>query len=162
AAMDVWVGTSGYSFSDWVGPFYPKGTRPGRMLPYYTRHFPLVELNFSFYRPPTRNALVHLAEKTPAGVQFLVKLPQTPRHPPSVADLPGFRHAVEGLEARHQLAGLLCQLPQATRNKDQAREWLRRLADELGHLRLAVEFRHRSWARPDVPGWLGEHRLDLV
>src|SRR5262249_19787877 len=40
--------------------------------------------------------------------------------------------------------------------------WLETLARELGDLRLAVEFRHRSWARPDVPGWLAEHRLDLV
>ena len=51
--MKVWIGTSGYSYPDWVGPFYPEGTRSGRMLAHYAGHFPLVELNFTFYRLPT-------------------------------------------------------------------------------------------------------------
>src|SRR5207245_659026 len=74
--MYVWIGTSGYSYQDWVGDFYPNGTRPERMLPYYCRQFPLVELNFTFYKPPTRGMLLRLADKTQAGFQFLVKVPQ--------------------------------------------------------------------------------------
>src|SRR5262249_35196553 len=66
-AMQVWVGTSGYSYSDWVGGFYPAGTRSERMLGWYARLFPLVELNFTFYRMPTAEQLARLAEQTPAG-----------------------------------------------------------------------------------------------
>lgn len=160
--MDVWIGTSGYSYPDWVGGFYPAGLRPERMLGYYCQHFPLVELNFTFYRPPTPGMLLKVADKTPPGFQLLVKLPQTISHEQSARDLPGFRQAVEALEKRHQLAGLLCQLPQATHNTRPARAWLQTLAGALGDLRLAVEFRHRSWAQSGLPDWLGERNLDLV
>src|SRR5947207_1226571 len=78
--MQVWIGTSGYSYSDWVGPFYPPGTRPNRMLRQYCQHFPLVELNFTFYRPPTPEILARLADQTPAGFQFLVKAPRSISH----------------------------------------------------------------------------------
>src|ERR1700745_3824367 len=139
ATMYVWIGTSGYSYTDWVGDFYPPNTRSEQMLGYYCQHFPLVELNFTFYRPPTRGMLLRLADKTPAGFQFLVKLPQSISHQESPFDLPGFRHAAEGLALRGQLAGVLCQLPQATHCTRGACDWVGTLAGELGHLRLAVE-----------------------
>jgi len=160
--MYVWIGTSGYSYQDWVGDFYPEGTRPEQMLPSYCRHFPLVELNFTFYRPPTRSILDRLACKTPPGFQFLVKLPQVISHDQSPLELPGFRHAVEGLAQRGQLAGLLCQFPQALHCTRPACNWITTLAGELGKFRLAVEFRHRSWSREGLPAWLAEMNLDLV
>jgi uncharacterized protein YecE (DUF72 family) len=160
--MQLWIGTSGYSYLDWVGDFYPEGTRPERMLGYYSHQFPLVELNFTFYRPPTRGMLLRLASKTPAGFGFLVKLPQSISHERSPLDLPGFRFAVEGLARRGQLAGLLCQFPQATHCTRPACDWIGSLARELGHLHLAVEFRHRSWYRPGLPAWLAEKGIDLV
>src|SRR5207244_9763012 len=78
--MKVWIGTSGYSYPDWVGSFYPEGTRPNRMLAHYAQHFPLVELNFTFYRPPTPDVLARLAEQTPAGFRFLVTVPRPISH----------------------------------------------------------------------------------
>jgi uncharacterized protein YecE (DUF72 family) len=160
--MYIWTGTSGYSYLDWVGDFYPEGTRPERMLGYYCTQFPLVELNFTFYRPPTRGMLLRLASRTPAGFQFVVKVPQAISHERSPLELPGFRYAVEGLERRGQLAGLLCQFPQSLHCTRPACDWVGTLAGELGHLRLAVEFRHRSWDRPGLPAWLAEKGLDLV
>jgi uncharacterized protein YecE (DUF72 family) len=160
--MDVWIGTAGYSYKDWAGPFYPAGTRPAQMLPLYSRHFPLVELNFTFYRAPTRDTLLRLADRAPAGFQFLVKLPQTISHERKTDDLPGLRQAMLGLKERGQLLGLLCQLPQSTHFERPNLDWLRHLSAALGDLHLAVEFRHRSWARPDVPPWLAEHGLNLV
>lgn len=132
------------------------------MLRHYSRSFPLVELNFTFYRPPTRAVLARLADKVPPAFQFVVKLPRSVSHEQSPHDLPGFREAVRELQVRGQLAGLLCQLPQATHYERRSLRWLETLARELGDMRLAFEFRHRSWARPDVPAWLAEHRLDLV
>jgi uncharacterized protein YecE (DUF72 family) len=160
--MKVWIGTSGYSYPDWVGPFYPEGTRPNKMLAYYSREFPLVELNFTFYRPPTGDMLARIADQTPPGFQFLVKLPRTLSHEENPADLPGFRHAVEQLRARGKLLGLLCQLPQATHYTRRDLAWLERLGGELLGLGLAVEFRHRSWNRQDVADWLGKLQIDLV
>src|SRR5262249_10789697 len=101
--MQVWIGTSGYSYKDWVGDFNPPATRPANMLPYYSRHFPLVELNYTFYRPPTASALAALADKAPEGFQFLVKLPQTISHEGRTDDLPAFCLATLQLERRRQL-----------------------------------------------------------
>src|SRR3954447_4854160 len=101
--MNVWIGTSGYSYLDWVGDFYPAGLRPERMLEHYARFFPLVELNFTFYRLPTPGMLARLADKTPPGFQFLVKLPRTLTHEESPHDLEGFRKAVEVLKGRGRL-----------------------------------------------------------
>jgi uncharacterized protein YecE (DUF72 family) len=160
--MDIWIGTSGYSYRDWVGGFYPKGTPSNRMLAYYSRQFPLVELNFTFYRPPTPAMLVKLAGQTPAGFQFLVKLPRTISHERSTRDLPGFRQAVLALQERDRLMGLLCQLPQSLHRGKEGRALLKTLADDLGDLRLAVEFRHKSWATPDLAEWMADEGLDLV
>jgi uncharacterized protein YecE (DUF72 family) len=160
--MQIWVGTSGYSYPDWVGPFYPPGTRPGRMLAHYCRYFPLVELNFTFYRLPTAVTLSRLAEQTPAGFQFIVKLPRTLSHEENAADIAGFRQAVDELRDRGRLLGLLCQLPQACHNLPRHRAWLNALAGEFAGYGLAVEFRHSSWFRPEIAAWLGERNLDLV
>jgi len=160
--MHVWIGTSGYSYPDWVGAFYPPGTRAGRMLSHYCRVFPLVELNFTFYRPPTATMLTRLARRTPHGFQFLVKVPKILSHERQLAGLAPFREAVAALDERGRLLGLLCQLPQATHHDRPSLAWLDVLARELGTYRLAVEFRHRSWDSPDVAPWLGERGLELV
>jgi uncharacterized protein YecE (DUF72 family) len=160
--MKVWVGTSGYSYPDWVGSFYPEGTRPNRMLGYYVQQFPLVELNFTFYRPPTPEMLARIADQVPAGFQFIVKLPRSISHEERPADLPLFRRAVEEMHRRGCLMGLLCQLPQSHHYSSKRLDWLDRLGGELHGYHLAIEFRHQSWARPDLPAWLAERGIDLV
>lgn len=160
--MDIWIGTSGYSYSSWVGDFYPRGTKSNKMLNYYSRHFPLVELNFTFYRVPTPAQLRKLADQTPVGFQFLVKLPKTISHEESLRDLPAFRTAVEELRRHGKLLGLLQQLPQALHRTKRSEAWLKTMAHELGELRLAVEFRHRSWLWPQLTDWLADLGLDLV
>jgi uncharacterized protein YecE (DUF72 family) len=160
--MFVWIGTSGYSYPDWVGDFYPPGTRPGQLLARYAEHFPLVELNFTFYRPPTPGMLERVADKAPPGFQFVVKAPQALSHEADESVLPGFRAAAEALQRRGSLTGVLVQLPQSSHNKAPARRWLARLGAELRELRPVVEFRHHSWAVPEVPAWLAEHGLGLV
>jgi uncharacterized protein YecE (DUF72 family) len=160
--MKVWIGTSGYSYKDWVGSFYPLGLRPNQMLRHYSGQFPVVELNFTFYRLPTAAGLARLAEQTPPGFQFVAKLPQTLSHEGDPRDLAPFRQAVDELRRRGRLLGLLCQLPQSTHHERRHLAWLDYLGRELADYRLAVEFRHRSWARPDVPDWLRQRGLDLV
>ena len=98
--MRYWVGTSGYSYPDWVGPFYPPGTRGPKMLSFYSSVFPVVELNFTYYRLPTPEMLARLAEQTPPGFQFLVKIPQTISHQESPTDIPAFRAAVMEMRKR--------------------------------------------------------------
>jgi uncharacterized protein YecE (DUF72 family) len=160
--MDIWIGTSGYSYPDWVGDFYPAGTRSNKMLAYYCRFFPLVELNFTFYRPPTREMLARLGDNAPSGFQFLVKLPRSLSHEQSRKDLPAFRLAIKELQQRKQLMGLLCQLPQSTHFERKTQNWLETLGSELADFRPTIEFRHRSWWRDDLADWMATHHLDLV
>jgi uncharacterized protein YecE (DUF72 family) len=160
--MQVWIGTSGYSYGDWVGGFYPPGTRQGKMLDYYVQHFPLVELNFSFYRLPTPAMLARMAEHTPTGFQFLVKVPRTITHDWSPQEFDPFRLAVDELKRRGQLLGLLAQFPQAMHREKRHVNWVERIGREFTGYSTAVEFRHNSWATPGTADWLRQFNLDLV
>jgi uncharacterized protein YecE (DUF72 family) len=157
-----WVGTSGYSYPDWVGPFYPPGTRGTKMLDFYSSVFPLVELNFSYYRLPTPEMLARLAEQTPAGFQFLVKLTKTISHQENPADIPAFRAAALEMRQRDRLLGILCQMPQSAHQSKKRWRWLESLFDQFSGLGLAVEFRHCSWSEPVVAERLGKAQVDLV
>jgi uncharacterized protein YecE (DUF72 family) len=160
--MKVWIGTSGYSYPDWVSDFYPPGTRSPKMLAYYCRVFPVVELNFTFYRPPTRSMLARLADKTSDGFQFLVKLPRSLSHEQRRDDLATFRDAAAELRRRQRLMGLLCQMPQSLHYDKKSLQWLQILGGELSDFCFAVELRHRSWWREDLPEWMAAHHLDVV
>jgi uncharacterized protein YecE (DUF72 family) len=160
--MRVWLGTCGYSYPDWVGTVYPRGTKSGQMLALYSRLFPTVELNFTFYRTPTAATLTRQAEQTPPGFQFLVKVPRTLSHDDNRADLQPFRDAAEALRQRDRLLGVLCQFPPSFHFSRRAQSRLAVLARGLAGLTPAVEFRHHSWHRPEIPAWLAEHGLDLV
>ena len=137
-------------------------TRPEKRLAYYSHQFPLVELNTTYYRQPTAEMLVKMAEQTPPGFQFLVKLPKTLSHERSPRDLTGFRQAVLALQRRDQLLGLLCQLPQSAHDDRGSREWIETVGKALGDLHLAVEFRHRSWAGPGTLDWMAELGLATI
>lgn len=160
--MDVWIGTSGYSYPDWVGGFYPPGTPTTHMLPYYATHFPLVELNFTFYRLPTPSDLSKLARRVPASFQFTVKLHQSLSHEHDLTNAKPFRDAVEVLRQEGRLLALLCQYPQRFHHNAENLARLAALAEVFGDHTLAVEFRHNSWDRPEVAEWLNQHRLHLV
>ena len=160
--MRFWVGTSGYSYPDWVGSFYPPRTPASKMLGHYCQVFPLVELNFTYYRLPTPEMLARLAEQAPRGFQFLVKLPRTISHQEQPADIVPFRQAVLEMTRRDCLLGLLCQLPQSAHQTKKRWLWLEELFANLGDLHMAVEFRHRSWAEPVVAERLAQAQVDLV
>jgi uncharacterized protein YecE (DUF72 family) len=132
------------------------------MLPYYARQFPLVELNFTYYRPPTPSGLTRLAAKTPPGFQFLVKLHRSLSHEHDLSGAGLFREAVDALHAEGRLLGLLCQYPQRFHWTPGNLDRLAALADRFAGHTLAVEFRHASWDRPEVPAWLHRRGLHLV
>lgn len=77
----IYVGTSGFSFRDWVGPFYPEGTRSEEMLARYSRVFPAVEINVTYYRLPSADTFRRMARVTPPGFRFVVKLTGSLTHP---------------------------------------------------------------------------------
>ena len=157
----VLIGTSGYSFRDWVGPFYPRGTRPGDFLHYYATCFNVVEVNSTHYAIPHPRVLAEMERKTPPGFHFTVKLNQEMTHrasrdPKLYRD---FLAVLEPLKAAGKYDGLLAQFPWGfKRTADHVRH-LAALRELLLEEPLYVEFRHDSWMRPGLEAWLREHRL---
>ncbi len=148
----IYIGTSGYSFRDWIGPFYPSGTRSAEMLSHYARIFPAVEINSTYYRVPTARVFAGMAERTPPGFRFMVKLPSGATHERSRdrGTLESFLAAVAPLETAGKLRGFLAQFPFSFRPGGESRTHLRFLREAVGERPLFAEFRHESWARPET------------
>jgi uncharacterized protein YecE (DUF72 family) len=160
-AHRILVGTSGYSFADWVGPFYPPGTRSGDFLAFYARHFDVVEVNSTYYRIPHPRVIEQMERKTPAGFRFVVKLNQAMTHEGARAPAlyREFLGAIEPLKQAGKYDGLLAQFPWGFKRTPEALGHLEALRERLPGEPLFVEFRHESWSAPEVGPWLRERRL---
>jgi len=160
------VGTCGYSYKDWIGPFYPANTRPNGMLPYYAEHFPAVEIDASYYRVPSLEAFASMNARTPPAFRFSAKLPGTVTHlPPDDAhrvpdDARLFRENLEPLVRSGKLGAILMQFPHAFGATSRAQNYLRSLREELAGLPLVAEFRNREWQQGKTLELLAE--LDVA
>jgi uncharacterized protein YecE (DUF72 family) len=157
----ILVGTSGYSFADWVGHFYPSGFTFRDMLAFYSREFATVEVNSTYYRIPPPRTFEHMARRTPPGFRFIVKLNQVLTHErrldPDVCR--AMRMSIEPLLAAGKLDGLLAQFPWSFRRREEHRRYLAALRRALPDVPLFVEFRHGSWARADTWRFLRDQKL---
>ncbi len=161
AAPTIHVGTSGYSFADWVGPFYPPGTASSEFLPFYARQFGCVEVNSTYYGMPRAATMERMQSRTPDGFRFIVKLHQSMTH--QGADDPAlyreFMAALEPLKAAGKYHGLLAQFPWAFHRDGRSKSHLERIRERLSGEPLWVEFRHDSWMHPKLAAWLTERDL---
>ena len=146
------VGTSGFSYPDWVGPFYPPGTRPPAMLPWYAKCFDALEINFTYYRLPAPGQLEAMSVRCADRVTFAVKAWQGMTHTgeASAADIAGFVAALAPLAERGVLGAVLLQFPGSFRPTETANGRLVRLASRLHPFPVVAEFRHRSWIREET------------
>lgn len=144
----VLIGTSGYSYKDWVGHFYPPGLPQREMLSYYSRHFSFTEINSTYYRLPHQKTFTAMLGKVPADFIFAVKAYQGLTHKRTEASFEearAFRAAVTPLAAEERLGAILLQFPYSFPNTEPHRAYISHLRDILANLPLVVEFRHRSW-----------------
>ncbi len=152
----ILVGTSGYSFADWVGPFYPPGTRSGDFLRHYAEHFDAVEVNSTYYRIPHPRVIEQMERKTPPRFRFVVKLNQAFTHEgvedPALAR--SFLDAVAPLKAAGKYDGLLAQFPWGFQRSPASEAHLARLRERFEGEPLFAEFRHESWAAPGLAALL--------
>jgi uncharacterized protein YecE (DUF72 family) len=147
---DIRVGTSGFHYKHWKGPFYPRKMREAAMLDFYTQHFDTVELNNSFYRLPTVDAFKCWPDATPKDFLFAVKASRFITHNKKLKDpenavdnlLPGAAHLGK------KLGPVLFQLPPKWRvNPERLRNLLQILPRDL---RYAFEFRELSWITAEI------------
>ena len=157
----ILIGTSGYFFRDWVGPFYPSGTRTEDFLGYYARHFGALEVNSTHYGIPKPGMLARMAERTPPDFRFVVKLHQSMTHEQTLdrATTQSFLEAIEPLKRAGKYDGLLAQFPWAFHRTPEHRRFLATLRSELADEPLFVEFRHDSWLTPELEPSLRDHRI---
>ena len=84
--MRLWPGTSGFSYKEWKGSFYPEDLPDSGMLAWYAERFPAVEINNTFYRMPSRKLLQGWAEQVPEGFRFALKASRRITHQKQLAD----------------------------------------------------------------------------
>jgi uncharacterized protein YecE (DUF72 family) len=161
----VLIGTSGYSYNDWVGPVYPQGTAKQDFLTLYSREFPIVELNFSYYQQPRAQALQRMVEATPRGFLFSLKAHRSMTHDIGEsweADIAAFRGGIQPLLDAGRLAAVLLQFPYSFSYSTESRTRLSELCERLEGLPLAVEFRKGEWMNDRVVQGLRDRGVALV
>jgi uncharacterized protein YecE (DUF72 family) len=157
----VYLGTSGFSYKDWVGVFYPEGLSQRDWLSFYAREFRTCEINSTYYALPSVATMQSLAKKTPEGFLFAVKANQELTHarqncsPVCVA----FRQVLEPLQEAGKLGCILAQFPYSFDYNKSNWEYLAQLRQNLAGLPLVIEFRNARWLKVDVFEWL--RRQDL-
>ncbi|MBP7148057.1 MAG: DUF72 domain-containing protein [Acidobacteria bacterium] len=159
--MRVWTGTSGFSYKEWKGSFYPPDLPASAMLGYYAQSFPTVEINNTFYRMPRPELLAGWTEQVPDSFRFALKAPQRITHRARLKDagdaLRFFLDTAACLGAR--CGPVLFQLPPFfKKDLERLREFLQLLPDGV---RAAFEFRNASWFDDEVTAALRERGAAL-
>ncbi|HYV27937.1 MAG TPA: DUF72 domain-containing protein [Candidatus Eisenbacteria bacterium] len=159
--MNLYVGTSGYSYKEWKGSFYPADLPEKQMLRFYGERFRCVEINNTFYRMPKESVLESWASEVPASFKFVLKAPQRITHMQRLKDADDsvsyFLKVARALKDR--LGPLLFQLPPfMKKDLPRLRQFLAQLPSDPPS---AFEFRHQSWLDDEILALLREHRVAL-
>jgi uncharacterized protein YecE (DUF72 family) len=160
--MNILVGTSGWSYKEWKGSFYPEKLPAEEMLRFYSGRFPTVEVNNSFYRTPAERVLAGWAEQVPEQFRFVMKASRRITHNNRLSDEDGslgyFLRAINLLGQR--LGPTLFQLPPTfKKDLDRLGAFLNRLPKRWP---AAMEFRHASWHDDQVYDVLRARGVALV
>jgi uncharacterized protein YecE (DUF72 family) len=159
------LGTQGWNYPAWVGPFYPRAARPADFLPLYARIFDTVEVDSTFYAVPAAAAIAHWEKRVPAPFKFALKFPRAATHDDGLAGeitlltLEQFLERVAPLGPK--LGPILVQLPAefGPRRRNRLEAFLDRLPSRL---RFAVEFRDPAWLETNVLEALAARRIALA
>lgn len=147
----IFIGTQGWNYTAWVGPFYPEGTKPAEFLSMYARAFPTVEVDSTFYAVPAPKVVQGWAQRTPPEFIFSLKMPQEATHERRLRDADDVvaRFLDVARELGPRLGPVLVQMgPDFAPDEFSALErFVRGLPNDL---RFAVEVRQNRWMRPDV------------
>lgn len=159
--MNLYVGTSGYSYKEWKGTFYPQDISDKEMLRFYGERFRTVEINNTFYRMPKPSVLEAWSAEVPGDFKFVLKASQRITHMQRLKNtddsLAYLLKVASGL--KEQLGPLLFQLPpHLKKDAPRLRDFLQLLPSER---QAAFEFRHQSWFDAEVFDLLREHRAVL-
>jgi uncharacterized protein YecE (DUF72 family) len=166
----VLIGCSGWSYADWEGPFYPEGMDPADYLPWYADRFPVVEVDSTFYRPPTPRMVRAWYGRTPADFGFALKVPQVITHQ---KQLRGCEEEVDGfvtsiLPLGEKLSCALLQMGYFNRGAFKGLDDFLPVLDDFltswphAKVPLAVEVRNPRWVVEPFADVLRKHGAALT
>ncbi len=162
--MKYIIGTSGYSYEDWRGVFYPLDLPKGKMLDFYAQHFKGVEINSTYYRIPHPAVFYQMEQKTPPDFEFVVKVHQETTHlrQKNRESLEELKEAVRPLVEAGKFSGFLAQFPYSFKNTPENRAYLAETRELTGDHPLFVEFRNWTWNEPSTYDFLRDHNINYV
>jgi len=146
------IGTSGFSYKDWKGPFYPDKFPDRDMLDYYAGSFSAVEINSTYYAIPRPENMEAMARKADGRLEFVVKANQDITHNREKMEhaITPFITALRPLRDRRILGCVLLQFPYSFHHNTENREYLSVLKDRFDEIPLVAEFRNRNWIRDEL------------
>jgi uncharacterized protein YecE (DUF72 family) len=166
---NVYVGTSGWTYPDWLGSFYPADSKPQDMIQYYARYFRAVEIDSTYYTIPARSVVAGWKENTPPGFVFAAQVPGVITHQKVMKDcqheLTTFLNSLELLGDR--LGPLLLQFPYFNRNTFASRAQFDKLLQPFlktlpREFKFALEIRNKNWISWDFLELLRDHSVAFV
>jgi uncharacterized protein YecE (DUF72 family) len=151
-----YCGTSGFSYDDWIGVYYPAGLPRKNWLSCYAQEFNALELNSTYYALPSVSAMESLAGKTGGGFLFSVKANREMTHIREHAGdaCKSFVRILQPLIDAGKLGCVLAQFPYSFKYIDTNRAYLERLKDWMAELPLVIEFRNAAWLNPGTLDWM--------
>ena len=161
------IGPAGWSYKDWEGVVYPQ--KPGKNfdpLEYLARFFNTIEINSSFYRPPTTTTTESWARRVAQNkaFTFTAKLHRVFTHERGKStkdDVKAFREGMKPLVKAGKLGAVLLQFPWSFKNTDEDRVYLTKLLETFREYPLVLEVRHSSWNNEHIYEWLEERGVGI-
>lgn len=161
----LWVGTSGWTYDDWNGVFYPPDVKGSSRLDYYVTQFQAVEVNATFYRYPTANMITAWNRRMPAGFHLAVKAPRRITHVKRLEEcMPDWTEFSRRIRDLHALRVILWQLPPSVGLDLPRLASFLDLLDQstIANVRQAFEFRHKGWWTDEVARLLEKQHAAFV
>jgi uncharacterized protein YecE (DUF72 family) len=157
------VGTSGFSYDDWRGRWYPPDLPRNRFFDYYAERFETVEINSTFYHIYSPRMMDSLVRRAAGRVLFAVKMSALVTHRGMLTRpvILSYAAGIEPASSAGVLVAVLLQFPQRFHFTRDNRQYLRRALTAFGELPLVVEIRHASWQTPAAMQFFHDNRINL-
>jgi uncharacterized protein YecE (DUF72 family) len=159
------IGTSGWSYKDWVGEFYPVGMKSTDWLTFYAKTFDCTEINNSFYRLPQKQTVINWVEKVPKGFLFCPKMSKFLTHNKRLKEpeepLERFFGIFEPM--KKNMGPVLIQLPNTVRfDYDVAQHFYKLLKEKYTAYNFAMEVRHPTWFTEESYTLMTKYNVSFV
>lgn len=159
----IYVGTAGWNYKDWEGIVYPTGTeKKVDQLSYLSQYFNTIEINSSFYRPPSDRSISSWVDRIRGNPDFLFTYKLWQRFTHNWETMPGdqdaklIKQGLDVLQANERLGATLIQFPWSFKNTDKNQDWAKKLIEKFKDYSPVIEVRHCSWNEKSFAAYLND------